>query len=411
MIFCTSPRQPELGYSGLRSRNTPICNANGTGLKLFLLENKTGEKLMQLGLGISAVRAASNAGASLIGRVSRLPWTVFTQFGDATSLYEKRSGGDQVSASSPVGVALNKAGWANLTAEQHMNAQPQLATNGGFDTDLTGWDLITGGQTVEWSAGALRMASDGTYCEAKQSGLLTVGNYYAMDFDVNMTVGALTLSIGNGDSPNFTTGHHRFIDRAGWQSLIVKRAYGSPCDGTIDNLSVKALPNNHFVASASNARPLLKTDGPRNYLDFDGTNDAMVMPFEGGAGPSSGSVFITSRIVDSDFKLFSTSDTTKYLGSGLLGSADTVLSVGAGSPVFKDGETTLITRGQICDALGVGGPKTIEITNVDFSSWSELGISATAASALAGDIFSVMVLPTSEVTPAIRADILAFLSQ
>jgi len=57
---------------------------------------------------------------------------------------------------------------------------PELITNGTFDADITGWSNTLGGT---WSAGAMRVTSNGTQGQVNQAITTVVGKLYALRFD------------------------------------------------------------------------------------------------------------------------------------------------------------------------------------------------------------------------------------
>lgn len=116
---------------------------------------------------------------------------------------------------------------------------PDLVTNGGFDTDTnwtkgTGWTISGGVATFNNSTGT-------TLSQAISS---TAGITYRITFDLNVTAGSVSVSLFGGGSSSGgsfnTTGSHTVdITSAGHTGLGFTGVGGS--DFTLDNITMRVL--------------------------------------------------------------------------------------------------------------------------------------------------------------------------
>ena len=125
----------------------------------------------------------------------------------------------------------------------------ELVTNGGFDTDLTGWADPGSG----WSqiGGAAVMASTGDYKPLTQDLGLTAGQQYIITFDVTAISGIMKVAldssspgVSNTSINTFTsTGSYAFTvtPASGATYLIFSRNAPTFSSATIDNISVQRL--------------------------------------------------------------------------------------------------------------------------------------------------------------------------
>lgn len=97
--------------------------------------------------------------------------------------------------------------WATYIQQPNgdWKGKANLVTNGGFETDLSGWSINDSGgtQTVEWVNGQLHIVSDGTLASASQPGILTTGENY-LATAVNGDIPDPNIILNNdGGGPDF----------------------------------------------------------------------------------------------------------------------------------------------------------------------------------------------------------------
>lgn len=195
---------------------------------------------------------------------------------DFSSMYQDSVGVTQVTAvGQPVGLMLDKSKGLVRSAE--------LVGNGDFSDGTTGWTpgtgwSVTGGRAEVSNAGAashlVSTVANGT--------VITVGKFYEITYDVQVTAGAIQMDCGGGTAPaaNSPIGPvtRRAIVRA--TAGFGFRVYGNATAvGWVDNISVKEIPGNHILQATTTARPVLTADSNGlRYLNFDGVDDYMSTP-------------------------------------------------------------------------------------------------------------------------------------
>jgi hypothetical protein len=175
----------------------------------------------------------------------------------------------------PVGLVLDKRLMGGQTAAAFIAAQPQLVTNGGFDAD-TNW---TKGAGIVISGGTANGTISGFTTVVSQAGVLTVGTWYSVEFDVVRTSGQIEMHSSfwsNGTAAINSTGSVKLLLQAASTTFTIS---GVSFSGSIDNITIKAVPGNHLLQATSNSRPLWKADGTKRYLLFDGVDDFMKAKF------------------------------------------------------------------------------------------------------------------------------------
>lgn len=238
-----------------------------------------------LGLGIglpfmmsasAATEAALTEAALVASLFGASEDGVFYNPSDITSLYQSRTRGDVVTADGDVvGIMLDKSQMGGLAAADFIAAQPELVTNGTFDTDS---DWIVTGASI--SGGVVNIGAAGH--EFYQQPGFDETKYHAVTFTVTGS-GSLYFRFGaiaTNVEQVTTSGTYTFVlkptSNAGY---IVFRSFGFT--GTLDNVSVKEIPGNHAVAPSDAARPLYKTDGTYHWLLSDGVDDRFLWDSSG----------------------------------------------------------------------------------------------------------------------------------
>lgn len=145
---------------------------------------------------------------------------------------------------------LERFNWANGGKGLLVPTGANLVTNGGFDTDLTGWsNLAPIRGAISWDAGELKMdatAGDGGYPVAAFSmTAMTIGVPYLIEWDARTTDGGATTGIILGSYSNAAG----FSVAAGRKVIVVPTAasaggnlYGSALKTVFfDNISVRRM--------------------------------------------------------------------------------------------------------------------------------------------------------------------------
>ena len=204
---------------------------------------------------------------------------------DFSTLFQDSAGTTPVTAvEQPVGLILDKSKGLVLGAE--------LVTNGGFDSNTTGWNPRAG-CTLSVVAGWLRLTYTGSGAARANFTTLTtvVGKTYKIIFNVRNTTSTGTAG-GFVYSDAFvtqiaTSGSKRADDSYSFVFTATSTTSNievgnSASDGgagaylEFDNISVRELPGNHATQATSASRPVLKQDANgKYYLFFDGVDDAL----------------------------------------------------------------------------------------------------------------------------------------
>ncbi|WP_243612923.1 LamG domain-containing protein [Shimia aestuarii] len=224
-----------------------------------------------IGVGVSlpelAVRGGGWSPASLFaGGVSG----TMPDLSDLSTLFQDEAGATPVASDADVvGLMIDQSqgGLGNLG--------PELVTNGGFDTDLSGWDIVGDGSAVSVS-GSLSITGG------------AVSNTGVRQ-DISLQNGTYLVPIGGvgGSSPRF--GIYDGV------STIISNQIGSVSDVIVtitqgvmrvypytsagltalyDSISVRGIPGNHASQSTTSYKP--KWYAP-NILRFDGVDDRLPM--------------------------------------------------------------------------------------------------------------------------------------
>ena len=191
------------------------------------------------------------------------------------SLYQDSSGvTPAVSPGDPVALVIDssRGGLDALGSE--------LVTNGGFDSDTTGWTLTNGTATVSSGQVTLTNGSAGVFATLHQEITTVAGKWYkvACDFIGGnrgvVQVGTTARGFDLGASQAFTSAGQiiLFFRASGTRSFVTivsSNVVGQT--GIFDNISVREIPGNHAYVTASGSRPVLARTpdgGRRNLLTY-----------------------------------------------------------------------------------------------------------------------------------------------
>ena len=138
-------------------------------------------------------------------------------------------------------------------------AGEELVTNGGFDTDLSGWTLIgvNGDNNVTWVDGKARFLYDdaiSTSALGISQSSVTAGVNYKITFDIVVADGTLgKLKFYNNTtetSTNLGTGSHTiYFTALGSYIKFYRNSSSVDTDLTIDNISIKPINDKHHATT------------------------------------------------------------------------------------------------------------------------------------------------------------------
>lgn len=177
--------------------------------------------------------------------------------------------------STPV-TAVGQTVGAVLDVKHGLVPGAELVTNGDFSAGATGWTADPG-----WTiSGGQASFSGGVAGNLLANVAVTAGRFYAVAVDVSGLTGLVDLRLGNGGVqvavfPAGSSGRivFRVAATSGIQFIIRGQAGATI---TIDNISVRELPGNHFTQATFGSRPAYQVDGSNlGHLLFDGVNDFM----------------------------------------------------------------------------------------------------------------------------------------
>ena len=150
-------------------------------------------------------------------------------------------------------------------------SQPELVTNGTFDTDVSGWIPGTNGGSISWSAGEALVENDGTSYNMGVSAQVTleVGKTYEISVDLTSKTSAVALFAVSSLSLNKNTDIQFgdvFPDVGQTKKIVfvstLTTAYihlvnSGTGTTTWDNISVKQISSHAAIAPSDSARPTL----------------------------------------------------------------------------------------------------------------------------------------------------------
>lgn len=200
---------------------------------------------------------------------------------DFSTLFQDAAGTTPVTAvGQPVGLMLDKS--------KGLMLGPNLATNSTFDTDISGWTVLSGNTSI-WSGQRAFVGGGGSITGIYQDFPTVSGKFYRVSADVEYVSGSgarLRIVDGGGflnsqDSNIISSGSGvatTYIRATGTTMRIILRASDSTSGGPyayFDNISIKEISGNHAFNSSGNSAnfPVLQQDGTgRYYLAFNGVN-------------------------------------------------------------------------------------------------------------------------------------------
>lgn len=201
---------------------------------------------------------------------------------DFSTMFQDAAGTTPVTAvGQVVGLLLDKSQGLALGSE--------LISNNDFASDLTGWtNQFTG--TSTWVSGRLRTTSSGTNAgECSQPFTTVVGRTYKVSCKVNAgtTGGRVSISnisygagvtVGTGYIITTFDGSFYFTATATTSYVVCGNQSGvASLYAEFDDIYIKEISGNHAYQATAANKPILRQDGNGfYYLEFDGTDDAML---------------------------------------------------------------------------------------------------------------------------------------
>lgn len=194
-------------------------------------------------------------------------------------MWQESTGQTPSSLANPVGLIVGREKQGASTFAQVMAGQPELVTNGTFDTNINGWTALNGGWS--WDNGRARLSGDGTVQTFRQT-CLQVGKFYRIEFDVMVETSGTIGFENNGGAviAGGTSGRIVAYWLADRTTLSFKRTGGGIVNGWLDNVSAKEVPAHYASQAVNAARPVLQSDG----LKFDGSDDNLLTDWLAQAG-------------------------------------------------------------------------------------------------------------------------------
>lgn len=230
----------------------------------------------------------------------------------ASALFEESTGITPAVSGRPNGLLLD--------SRFNLLLGPNLVTNGGFDSSLTGWTSV-GGVANSWQAGtaviAYSFANGGLFQDVPFMGRSAVITVRAK---VNAGSGASVWCVprtGNFNTPNTV----RSINGGTYQDYVFTvekelaatgvRVYASVGPGAVlqvDNISVQERFGNHASQASPPSRPIFQP-GPSRVV-FDGVDDSHITTFTASLGsactvaraiPGTGAQILTGQTIGTSF--------------------------------------------------------------------------------------------------------------
>lgn len=238
-----------------------------------------------INLGLSITSLATRNGPSGIKDLNPSLWL---DPADMRALFQDSAGTMPVlGPGQPVGLMLDKS--------NDLRLGPDVVTDGKFNDGEAHWNT-NGGATI--SNGEVRIHSpDGSYSNVVQTDILTIGEWYRVEYTVTAYgFGGLSINGVTGNPPLPTTmGRHIVFIQSSVEFLSIKRRSG-PTDVTIADLVVRSIPGYHAAQKFNNdGRPVLArrpVSGIRNLLD----NSASFAGWNNSAGSLTATVLGTPEI-------------------------------------------------------------------------------------------------------------------
>lgn len=114
----------------------------------------------------------------------------------------------------------------------------ELVVNGGFDSDLSGWTIVSGGWS--WFLGSAAYSGDGSYQPMRQSGVFDTGRLYNTKVYVESVNGLMAITTSAATVINtLTVGLNESIDYAPDSTGIELKRTSGVASCSVSSVSVK----------------------------------------------------------------------------------------------------------------------------------------------------------------------------
>ena len=320
---------------------------------------------------------------------------------DFSTLFQDSAGTVPVTTvDQPVGLMLDKSKGLVLGSE--------LVTNGGFDTDITGWTANTGA-TLSYVDGALQIFGNGAVYEAQayQALSLTAGSWYKITVTAS-TVDTKLLRVGTAAggsqslSVGLSVGVNTYVFRATTSGQFITLLTITGKTQKFDDVSIRLYDGNHATQATTASKPLYQSPVAR--LENDGVDDKLLIS----AIPTSTGrdIFILVYRNTSAAGILLSHQTPVIAWVGCFDGTASSPSIASGTPTYAVNGVdvaggTATTRSQLNSAIPVGAWSVVEIRNVNmtvytstitFCSWYDAGF------ALNGGMGGAVMCPAQDAT-------------
>lgn len=383
---------------------------------------------MMIGLGFGLGRRVGFASNALSRVQAAAPdFTAWWTSADPTSMLLAANGvGGFVSASGQtVGGWLNVKDCGSKTFAQCLAAQPELVTNGTFDTDVSGWTTNNANASVTWVSGGKMLFASESFAYAKTPiSLGPTNSRFLVTFTITDRTGALAnLHVGIGASGNTVSGNGTFsyiYTGSGDTEFQIRPNSGGTGSLVIDDISIKALPALPLLQSDSAREPQYLLSGGIGSLNMDGVTDFLSTGTLASALPSDCAVYLAIKAnpADTQYVLMSSSAPDCFYGVVVDSDGGSVTG-GAGTPSFEldaAGNVWAGTRDTLHNDLADDAGHIFVGRNVNLSNFPDLyfGVWGYNISTylFTGAYRDILIVPESVLTanPTLHADIMAMLA-
>jgi hypothetical protein len=229
----------------------------------------------------------------------------------------------------------------------------EAITNGGFDTDLTGWVDVNSHWAVSGGKAVHAFTSDFNMLLQDISGTISPGDTVLISFDVSNYSGTSGLRVQFRDAAQNPLDPSAWSDNTGTNPSITengsyagyfvvpqdavfiafaRNVLGLSATFEIDNVSIKKVPGTPFLQATSGDRPTF--DAATGLLDFDGVSEHLTADLTGIGARTSLYVTYLINTTDTDFGVLAGSAGTSYVGYAKDADANATISALAGTPTY-----------------------------------------------------------------------------